>query len=386
MAKGEHHVKTANNSFVNAEGSGTITFSVDRPNAKPAKIVLQYVLYVPACGTNNLVSIIQLIRKGVKLEFKLDGDMASLGSVLEYEAPLINCLLVLKAFSATFSKASVAVDGRQSTTRNSEALSDTPNSIPEISKAYSNIRPPVDDQDILVWHAPLGYLSLPAIKWLPNTVRGIQLHAKSPSIGTCEACIMGKMFRKPLQPLSSENKVNTRLLELIQSDEIGPMQTETMRGYRYINMFTEDQSRYTEVYFNRAKTEPPAKFQEYVAKLEKQHPKSKVSRIRVDGGGKYASHEKFLEYLAEEGIIRGVSAPYSEQENGISERCNRTVLHPAWSMLKHAGMLNKLWAEAVSTAVYIRKNYYPELSSMQRLSKDGRGRNPISPIFEHSAA
>jgi hypothetical protein len=44
MAKGEHQVKTANNSFVDAEGSGTITFYVDRPNAKPAKIVLQYVL------------------------------------------------------------------------------------------------------------------------------------------------------------------------------------------------------------------------------------------------------------------------------------------------------------------------------------------------------
>jgi hypothetical protein len=58
MAKGEHQVKTANNSVVDAEGSGTITFYFDRPNAKPAKIVLQHVLYVPTCGTNNLLSII----------------------------------------------------------------------------------------------------------------------------------------------------------------------------------------------------------------------------------------------------------------------------------------------------------------------------------------
>jgi hypothetical protein len=33
MAKGEHQVKTANNSFVDAEGSGTIKFYVNRPNA-----------------------------------------------------------------------------------------------------------------------------------------------------------------------------------------------------------------------------------------------------------------------------------------------------------------------------------------------------------------
>jgi len=108
----------------------------------------------------------------------------------------------------------------------------------------------------------------------------------------------------------------------------------------------------------KAKSEAPGKFKEYVAKMEKQHPKSKVYRIRVAGGGEYASCEKFLEYLAEEDIIREVSAPYSQQQNGISERCNRTVLDPARSMLKHAWMPNKLWAEAVSTAVYI-KNRLP---------------------------
>jgi len=82
MAKGEHQVKTANNSFVDAEGSGTITFYIDRPNPKPAKIVLQHVLYVPACVTNNPLSIIQLLRKGVNFDFNLDGATASLGSVL----------------------------------------------------------------------------------------------------------------------------------------------------------------------------------------------------------------------------------------------------------------------------------------------------------------
>ena len=167
---------------------------------------------------------------------------------------------------------------------------------------------------------------------------------------------MGKMFRRPF--LTSEDKAKTRLLELIHSDVIGPMQTQTMRGYRYIIMFTDDYSRYTEVYFMKLKSEAPAKFKEYVARVEKQHSKSKVCRIRVDGGGEYGSREKFLHFLAQEGITREVSAPYSQQQNGISERCDRTVLDPARSRLKHAGMPNKLWAEAVATAVYI-KNRLP---------------------------
>jgi len=81
-----------------------------------------------------------------------------------------------------------------------------------------------------------------------------------------------------------------------------------MRGYRYIIMFTDDHSRYTDVYCMKAKPEDPAKFKEYVAEVEKQHPKSNVCRIGVDGGGKYASREKFLEYFAEQGIINEVSA------------------------------------------------------------------------------
>jgi len=122
MAKGEHQVKTANNSFVDAEGSGTITFYVDRPNAKPVKIILQHVLYVPACGTNNLLSIIQLMRKGVNFDFKLDGATASPGSVLVYEAPLINSLFVLRpsTTSALVSKASVVVDDPPSSTPRSQ--------------------------------------------------------------------------------------------------------------------------------------------------------------------------------------------------------------------------------------------------------------------------
>jgi len=298
------------------------------------------------------------MRKGVNFDFNLDGATASLESVLVYEPPLINSLFVFKASatSASVSKASVAVDGPQSTTPNSEAYSDAPNLIPEISKAYSNIRPVVDGKHNLLWHACLGHLSLPAIKRLPNAVRGIPLHAKSPSTCTGEACIMGKMLRKPFQ--LSEDKAQTRLVELIYSDVIWPMQTQTMRGYQYIIMFSDDHSRYTEVYFMKAKSEAPAKFKEYVAKVEKQHPKLMVRQIRVDGGGQYASRAKILEYLAEECVIREVSAPYSQQRTGISERCNHTVLHPARSMLNHAGMRNKLWAEAVSTAVYI-KNRLP---------------------------
>jgi hypothetical protein len=207
MAKGEHQVKTANNNVIDAEGSEMISFYVDTPSTKPAKIMLQHVLYVPACGTNNLLSIIQLMRKGENFELNLDGAIASLGSVLVYQAPLINSLFILRTSRFTSSTSMVF---------------DTLNQV-ENSEIYSGIRQKVDEKDILVWHARLGHLSLPPIKRLPNTVKGIQLHAMSPSAYSCEACIIRKMFWRPI--LTSEDKAKTRLLELIHSNVIGPMQT-----------------------------------------------------------------------------------------------------------------------------------------------------------------
>jgi len=90
MAKGEHPGRTANKTLVDATGSGMIAFHIDGPSEKPAKILLQHVLYVPACGANNLLSIIQLMRKRVNIEFHLDRAIASLRSLLVYQASLIN--------------------------------------------------------------------------------------------------------------------------------------------------------------------------------------------------------------------------------------------------------------------------------------------------------
>ena len=74
---------------------------------------------------NNFLGLIQLMRKGVNFDFKLDGAMASLGSVLVYEAPPINSLFVLRTSITlvSVSKASVVVD-------------DPPSSIPEISETF----------------------------------------------------------------------------------------------------------------------------------------------------------------------------------------------------------------------------------------------------------
>jgi hypothetical protein len=94
-------------------------------------------------------------------------------------------------------------------------------------------------KDILLWHARLGHLSLPAVKRACSVVEGMELQARSPSDCICEACILGKMARRPFSKQSGEPP-KTRPLELIHTDVVGPMPTQSRKGYRYFVMFTDD--------------------------------------------------------------------------------------------------------------------------------------------------
>ena len=55
-----------------------------------------------------------------------------------------------------------------------------------------------------------------------------------------------------------------------------------------------------------------------------------------------------------EGIRHELTVPKSPQQNGVAERLNRTLVETTRSMLAGSGLPQKLWAETLSTAVYLR--------------------------------
>jgi transposase InsO family protein len=60
------------------------------------------------------------------------------------------------------------------------------------------------------------------------------------------------------------------------------------------------------------------KFKAYKALVENQ-------TLRSDNGGEFVS-KKFDNFLHECGIQRQTSAPYTPQQNGVTERANRTIM------------------------------------------------------------
>ena len=86
-------------------------------------------------------------------------------------------------------------------------------------------------------------------------------------------------------------------------------------------------------------------FKTYKAEVEKQR-ENKIKIIRSDRGGEYYGRytEKgqmlgpFAKFLQEEGIIAQYTMPGTPQQNGVSERRNRTLMDMVRSIISNSDL------------------------------------------------
>ena len=186
------------------------------------------------------------------------------------------------------------------------------------------------DSGIELWHQRLAHVNYNQLRQLEKNASGLSLPRESKR-RFCEACIQGKMHRKPHKPLKEIR--STEKLQLVHTDVCGPMQTKSFGGSRYFITFTDDYSRCCKVYFLKEKSEALEKFKEFKASFETKS----IKALRADRGGEYLS-EEFSCYLKKYGIRAELTAAHSPQQNGVSERMNQTLVEAARSMLTHAGL------------------------------------------------
>ncbi|OMO97013.1 Integrase, catalytic core [Corchorus capsularis] len=88
------------------------------------------------------------------------------------------------------------------------------------------------------------------------------------------------------------------------------------------------QDKYKALFFLlKQKSEVAEVFWKFKAIVEKQNG-SKIKVIRTDNGSEYTT-EKFDKYCSTKGIEHQLTVTYSPQQNGVSERKNRTVMDMA---------------------------------------------------------
>ncbi|CAK9816510.1 Retrovirus-related Pol polyprotein from transposon TNT 1-94 [Anthophora quadrimaculata] len=302
-----------------AQGIGNIRLNMIVGNRKKT-VVLHDVYYVPNIR-RNLMSVSQIEQKGKELLIK-NGKVKIRNVITKNivgEAYRKNDLYIVKTEVCT----------------NTSFPVESHNASMEMNQ---------------LWHRRFCHVSNDTIKKLIETNRVTGLDNAKTNKYICDACNIAKATRVASKRLNIKQTKET--CELIHSDVCGPMPEKSIGGSRYFITFTDDFSRYTTVVCIKSKDEVKRCIKEYIAKVEREKGK-KVKRFRTDNGLEFCNQE-LNEFFKNLGIKHERSNVDTPQMNGVAERINRTLLELTRSSLKSAHLPKRFWAEAVTTAAYIK--------------------------------
>ncbi|GAU12447.1 hypothetical protein TSUD_229810 [Trifolium subterraneum] len=170
-----------------------------------------------------------------------------------------------------------------------------------------------------IWHQRYGHLSYKGLGVLANKKMVIGLPCVKEPTDKCSNCMKGKQHREAIPKMRLWRA--SAKLELVHSDICGPITPESNGKKRYFITFIDDLTR-------------------------------KTWSLRTDRGGKYTS-TAFNEFCDSHGIRRQLTASYTPQQNGVSERKNRTILNMVRFMFDDKKVPKKFWPEAVNWSVHI---------------------------------
>ena len=226
----------------------------------------------------------------------------------------------------------------------------------QVGKLYhiSGIRQPgneVPPSKEYIWHRRYGHLSSKNLKKLSDEELVEEIDLKNfKQLEFCESCIKGKQHRSKF--LKSSSRRAKKPLELVHSDVCRKLSEISLGGSQYFVTFIDDYTQYVWVYPLKLKSEVLSKLIELKALVEKSTGHL-LKAIRTDNGGEYLSTE-FQQFLKSEGVRHERTVPRNPERNGVSERMNRTLIESVRAMLSDSKLPKKFWAEALSTAAYLR--------------------------------
>ena len=205
------------------------------------------------------------------------------------------------------------------------------------------------------WHERLAHVHTSGIQSMVrnNVVNGITLSdtKKEGSRDVCSPCVLGKCHRSSIPRVRSSGRA-AGLLDLVHSDVCGPLQVPSLGGARYFVTFIDDHSGWATIFTMHNKSEVFEKYRQFETFSEK-HTERRIKVLRTDRGWEYMSNE-YNDYLRDKGIVHQLSTVETPEQNGVSERLNRTLMDLVRSMLHAKRIPKEFWAEALATAVYVR--------------------------------
>lgn len=180
-------------------------------------------------------------------------------------------------------------------------------------------------KNIDIWHKKLGHLNERDLKLMVKNggVYGIEINLDE-KLSECEICISEKQTRLPF--VKNVEQRTRDLLEIVHSDVCGPMRHASLGGKNYFVTFTDDKSRWCEVYFVKKKSEILSVFEIF---------KNEVETFTGQNKGKFESR-------SEPGIFVG----YSQESNAYRiymPSGKNTIVSRDVKFLSYSGFKREYW-------------------------------------------
>ena len=186
-----------------------------------------------------------------------------------------------------------------------------------------------------LWHNRLGHPAFPIVNKVLQSCS--QKSFPVSQFDFCNSCQFGKSHRLPFTNSSSRA---VQPFELIHTDLWGASPVVSVTGMRYFILFVDNYSRFSWIYFLKAKSDAFPTFIKFKALVETQF-EAKIKTVQTDSGGEYVTFTPFLTNL---GILHRLSCPITSQQNGRVEQKHRHVVEVGLSMMSFASMPLKYWS------------------------------------------
>jgi hypothetical protein len=288
------------NTSTSPSGVGTVNILCN-VRGRRKWLVLDNVLFVPSAHA-NLISVLQLLRRGAKVEFSSQG------------ASIRNKSNGKNLYTASQYHGVYALDIW------------TNHSFP----AY-HVSP-----QMTLWHHRLAHMSDANLRRLKKQAYGVRdVEPRHP----CNPCLQGRMIEKPHK---SSGKKGEYAMELLHIDVAGPFD-EGLDGSRYWLTIVDDFTGWIEII-------PIPRRQEFVIESlrffldHNERPERKCRRIRMDRIPEQVGEEmKFT--LFSRAIQAEITGVDQHQQNGVAERAHRTIYDRVGPTLARARLPAKFWPE-----------------------------------------
>ena len=198
-----------------------------------------------------------------------------------------------------------------------------------------------------LWHRRISHINTRSMNILRKEKGdGVEYTGDLP---TCEVCALGKSAQQA-HPKRASYDVS-RPFQLVTTDLMGPLSPPALGGFRYVSKFSDQLTKWNEVFVLKEKNSAVDTVQLYNQAVV--IPSGlRLERLRADKGGENTG-AAFRKYCLDVGIKLEFASTNTPQQIGANERLGRTLAGMVRCLVSDSGLPLFLWGELFLTASYL---------------------------------